>query len=117
LCFLVHLAFLRLAVNRTNSVLSWVVSRGHLYGVLWADSITRLCEEGRSNSCYSPISAWRVIRRSSKSIGCEKRLASLPQFASNLQENHVIETIKKRVASVSLNTAMKNELKKGTLST
>jgi hydroxyethylthiazole kinase-like sugar kinase family protein len=49
-CFLTYQAALQPAANRTDSMLSWVVSRDRSYGFLWADSIIHNREERRPSS-------------------------------------------------------------------
>jgi hypothetical protein len=47
-CFVNFIALLRPTADRTDSVIPWVVSRGHSYRFLWADSIVQKFKERQS---------------------------------------------------------------------
>jgi hypothetical protein len=85
---------------------NWFLTfQGHIYGLLWADSIIRLCEEGRSYSGLfnSKRSEQYFVWRSLKSIGCDDCKALMPQISeSNLPEFHIIKTFIEGGCTVSM---------------
>jgi hypothetical protein len=68
--FLTYLAFLRPAADRADCIFTWIVSRGHSHGFLWADSIIQTYEEA---DLYS------LVVQTARSSGLIKRKEELQQ--------------------------------------
>jgi hypothetical protein len=83
LCYLSYLAYLRPAADLNDPVLSWVVSRDCLYGLLLADSIIQKCEERRSDfGLFASKRSKAFSRRLLKSTGREECKNRNPKLAN-----------------------------------
>jgi hypothetical protein len=102
LCFLNYLTFHRLAADRTDSILSWVVSRGRSHGFLSADSSVQKVRNGDSTPAYTRVSDRRRLTVLVKVRSARRVQAPAPQICEpNSQENQIIEARKEVGCAVS----------------